>query len=249
MVCSARLLCVKHRHRRLGQLILVLIVLIACRLGSAYASQQSAEPLLQETDEGPPLLRRDGGARAIYEQDTGPDSFKDFGDSDADDVMEDEDDDDNLDRQDDQQHEDPPESQSQPNPDSNANIAKSLPLERDGSGRAIVTVTDFGALHEGTTLSTESFNAAVRFLQAQGGGTLVVPAGEYHVTTVYLASNIVFRMEKGAMIFASDKESDWSVVSYRSVGHQDCVRQSSVQCVSRGQSSVLACVWYRDGFN
>lgn len=79
----------------------------------------------------------------------------------------------------------------------------------------VANVRDFGAVNDGETLCTEAFNAAVRHLVKRGGGVLKVPPGKYVVTTIYLASHITFRIEKGATLLASTVASDWKTVSYR----------------------------------
>jgi hypothetical protein len=212
-------LCFKHRRRRKWPLILAVFILIALALSasSVEAFEQFPESAQEASADRAPVRRGDD-AQAVVDRHADENEFTEFGQADFDDELEDEDHGDagnnyDLDEQDKGPAYQSNDDAADPNLDNG--VQESLHLSRDSTGRAMVTVTDFGAIPDGTTLSTDSFNAAVRYLKAKGGGVLVVPPGKYLVTTIYLDSNIVFRMEKEAMILASDKEGDWKVVSYR----------------------------------
>ena len=65
------------------------------------------------------------------------------------------------------------------------------------------TLTDFGAVGNGTHLCTEAFAKAIDALSAQGGGHLIVPSGIWFTGPIVLKSNIDLHLEKGAVILFS----------------------------------------------
>ncbi len=66
-----------------------------------------------------------------------------------------------------------------------------------------VTLTDYGAVGNGTELCTEAFAKAIDDLSAQGGGHLIVPTGIWFTGPIVLKSNIDLHLEKGAVILFS----------------------------------------------
>lgn len=70
-----------------------------------------------------------------------------------------------------------------------------------------VTLTDFGAVGDGGTLCTEAFEQAIRHLQKQGGGHLIVPDGVWLTGPVQLRSNIDLHLSDNAVIrFSPNRE-------------------------------------------
>lgn len=70
---------------------------------------------------------------------------------------------------------------------------------------------DFGAVADGTTPATEAFRAAVAAVKKAGGGTLVVPAGEYFSGPIELCGALEFRLEKGVLVKFSQKPEDYQL--------------------------------------
>ncbi|MBR1933518.1 MAG: glycoside hydrolase family 28 protein [Prevotella sp.] len=69
-----------------------------------------------------------------------------------------------------------------------------------------VSLTEFGAVGDGTMLCTEAFARAIDALSSQGGGHLVVPRGVWLTGPIVLKSNIDLHLEAGAVIqFAADE--------------------------------------------
>lgn len=66
-----------------------------------------------------------------------------------------------------------------------------------------VLLTDFGAVGDGLTLNTDTFNKAIASLSKQGGGHLVVPAGIWLTGPIALKDNIDLHLEKNAIIMAT----------------------------------------------
>ncbi len=63
-----------------------------------------------------------------------------------------------------------------------------------------VSIKDFGGIGDGITLNTEAFNKAMKSLNEQGGGILLVPCGVWFTGPIVFQSNINLHLEKGALI-------------------------------------------------
>jgi len=72
------------------------------------------------------------------------------------------------------------------------------------------SLKDFGATADGTTMNTEAFNRALRAVTKSGGGTLIVPEGDYLTGPIELPSSIDLHLEKGAKIHFSTNPRDYS---------------------------------------
>ena len=73
-----------------------------------------------------------------------------------------------------------------------ANLKAGYEATQKAVGEKYVTPQMFGAVGDGSSDDTESFQAAINFLAEKGGGTLVVPAGSYDVSQgeIVVKSNI-----------------------------------------------------------
>ncbi|MBO5279062.1 MAG: glycoside hydrolase family 28 protein [Lachnospiraceae bacterium] len=60
---------------------------------------------------------------------------------------------------------------------------------------------------------TDAFKQAVERLNAQGGGTIYVPAGSYHTRSIQLKSNMVLHLEAGALLDFTDDIENYEVIS------------------------------------
>ena len=70
-----------------------------------------------------------------------------------------------------------------------------------------VTLTEFGAVGDGETLCTEAFAKAIKHLQKQGGGHLIVPEGVWLTGPIQLRSNIDLHLNAGAVVrFSPNRE-------------------------------------------
>jgi len=75
-----------------------------------------------------------------------------------------------------------------------------------------VSITDFGAVGNGTDLCTEAFAQAMNALSVKGGGTLEVPVGVWFTGPIVFKSNINLHLEKGAIILFSPDKSLYPIV-------------------------------------
>lgn len=77
-------------------------------------------------------------------------------------------------------------------------LAASLPIFG-----ASYNIKDFGAKGDGINLDSKAVNDAIESAFANGGGTVVVPAGLYLCGSIVLKSNINLHLESGAVIKAT----------------------------------------------
>lgn len=70
-------------------------------------------------------------------------------------------------------------------------------------GAHTYNVREFGAKGDGTTLDTVAIQAAIDRCTADGGGTVLVPAGTFVIGTVELKSNVTLHLSAGATLLGS----------------------------------------------
>jgi polygalacturonase len=66
----------------------------------------------------------------------------------------------------------------------------------------IWNVLDFGAAADGVTNDTAAFQRAADACSAAGGGTVLVPAGQYRVGSILLSSGVHMQLEAGSTLLA-----------------------------------------------
>ena len=71
------------------------------------------------------------------------------------------------------------------------------------------SVTKYGAVADGKTLSTEAFRKAIEECSKKGGGRVVVPKGEFLTGAIHLKSNVNLHVSKGATIKFSTNPKDY----------------------------------------
>jgi polygalacturonase len=82
------------------------------------------------------------------------------------------------------------------------------------ASRAVFDVTAFGAKGDGKTLDTPAINNAIETAANQGGGTVLLPAGQYLCYSIHLKSNIELHIGPGAVIIAADSNTSGSGPTY-----------------------------------
>ena len=65
-------------------------------------------------------------------------------------------------------------------------------------------VRRFGAAGDGVSLDTDAINRAIAAAQAVGGGTVVLPAGDYLSYSIRLCSHLTLELRAGATLIAAD---------------------------------------------
>jgi hypothetical protein len=79
-------------------------------------------------------------------------------------------------------------------------------------GARIYDVTAFGAKGDRVSLNTVAVQAAIDACHADGGGTVLVPAGAFRIGTVELRSNITLHLAPSAILLGSGDGADYHAV-------------------------------------
>ena len=77
-----------------------------------------------------------------------------------------------------------------------------------------VNVLDFGAVADNATDASVAINAAISHVSENGGGKVVIPAGEYFSKPITMQSNVNLYLEKGVRINFTDKLEDFLPVVF-----------------------------------
>lgn len=85
---------------------------------------------------------------------------------------------------------------------------------------SLYNIMDYGAQNNKEKISTHAIQQTIDACYQNGGGTVIIPAGEYLSGTIQLKSNINFHLEAGAIIYASRNEDDYDDFSIK-VGAAD----------------------------
>lgn len=73
----------------------------------------------------------------------------------------------------------------------------------------IYNVLDYGAINDGKTICTDAFKKSIQKCSSDGGGKVVVPAGNYLTGPIHLEDNVNFHLEEGAEILFSKNSQDY----------------------------------------
>lgn len=78
---------------------------------------------------------------------------------------------------------------------------------------AVYNIVDYGAVSDTTQLSTSALQKAIDKCSADGGGTVLVPTGDYKIGSIFLRSNVELHLENGATLYGSTDIKDYKPVS------------------------------------
>ena len=84
--------------------------------------------------------------------------------------------------------------------------ASAVPVRATGSLTGFHDIRDYGALGDGKSIDSHAINRAIEAASAKGGGTIVVPPGEYLCFSIRLKSHITLVLSPGSMIVAADPD-------------------------------------------
>jgi polygalacturonase len=102
--------------------------------------------------------------------------------------------------------------------------------------KAVFNVTNYGALGDGKTLNTAAIQKTIDACSAAGGGTVLVPAGNFPFGPITLASSINLHLDKGAMLLISDDMAAYPVTAKR---YQDCITVSDAHDIEISGEGVI----------
>jgi polygalacturonase len=91
---------------------------------------------------------------------------------------------------------------------------------------AAFDVNRFGAVGDGTTLSTVALQRAIDACSAAGGGTVLIPAGRYLSGALWLRSHVHVDLASGAVLVASQRTEDFPPIKGREEGVEKTVYAS-----------------------
>jgi polygalacturonase len=77
------------------------------------------------------------------------------------------------------------------------------PSPQNDLGARVYNVRNYGAKGDGVTLDTASVQAAVDACHRDGGGTVLVPAGTFHIGALELRSNVTLHVAAGGKLLGS----------------------------------------------
>jgi len=77
------------------------------------------------------------------------------------------------------------------------------------SQQKVFDITHYGAKADGVTNNTQSIQKAIDEANAQGGGTVYIPAGKFMTGVIYLKSNITLHLADNAVLLASARRLDY----------------------------------------
>ena len=101
-------------------------------------------------------------------------------------------------------------------------------------------VREFGAVGDGKAKDTAAIAAAIAAAGRAGGGTVLLPAGQYLTGTVALQSNITLHLDSGAVILGSGGPEDYPVMAAGTVeGLNQDVRQSLIWALDARDIAVV----------
>ena len=81
--------------------------------------------------------------------------------------------------------------------------------------RVPLNVRDFGARADGRTKDTAAFQKALDACGTNGGGTVVVPAGNYLIGSIVIGANTTLQLERNADLCGSPDIADYPIIRTR----------------------------------
>lgn len=109
----------------------------------------------------------------------------------------------------------------------------------------IINVKDTGAVADGITLNTRAFQKAIDQCYENGGGTVLVPPGNYYTGKIILKDNITLHLSAGAQLIASsDTDNDYVVTGHYEGSIYTYLEKNGIpsgDCRKEGTAVIYAC--------
>jgi len=81
-------------------------------------------------------------------------------------------------------------------------------------------ITDYGAVSDANTINTKAIQAAIDKCAADGGGTLVVPAGTFLTGAIFFKQGVNLQVESGGVLKGTTNMADYKLVQTRWEGEE-----------------------------
>ena len=81
-------------------------------------------------------------------------------------------------------------------------------------------IVNYGAIADSSVVNTEAINRTINVCASNGGGKVLVPAGDFKTGTIVLKSNVELHLSSGASLYASEDYTDFPIfpqTEYRSL--------------------------------
>ncbi|MCP8898274.1 glycoside hydrolase family 28 protein [Gilvimarinus xylanilyticus] len=101
--------------------------------------------------------------------------------------------------------------QAMPMEEINVSAPFAMPTLRipDFSGRPSYRITDFGARPDDKVVNGKAIHRAIALASENGGGTVVIPRGEWLTGKIHLQSHVNLHLEEGAVLLFSEDPADY----------------------------------------
>ena len=87
-------------------------------------------------------------------------------------------------------------------------------------------ITDYGALPNDQNATSNAIKEAISIAHSNGGGSVIIPEGEWPTAKIHLKSNINLHLEEGAVLLFSDNPQDYLPAVHSSWEGLECYNYS-----------------------
>jgi polygalacturonase len=93
-----------------------------------------------------------------------------------------------------------------------------LMLSSAAAGGKTISITEAGAIGDGKTVNTKSIQAAIDRCGLEGGGIVVIPAGEFVSGSIFLKQGVNLEVAEGGVLQGSQDTNDYPWIKTRIAG-------------------------------
>jgi polygalacturonase len=100
-------------------------------------------------------------------------------------------------------------------------------------------VRDFGAVADGKTKDTVAFQKALDACAVNGGGEVLVPAGNYLIGSIQIGTRTLLRLEKDAVLVGSPDAADYPMIDIRWEGRWQPGRRALIYAANVEHTGIV----------